>query len=176
MFIERLTSTHLDFETLTQKYYFYLKEDLYYWQRQLFPICNCSFGIWLNFDAVLRYSRATMCVIAVFVPPLRPPLRKLRENSRETVSISTICNKYCRNIGVLWTFMSISCYSLPYARQASTTFYHLRNISRIKKYISRHTPRKQLCMLLLLPDWTSVFHFCREYRNKLSRYFSMFKM
>ena len=26
------------------------KEDLYYWQ--LFPICNCSFGIWLNFDAV----------------------------------------------------------------------------------------------------------------------------
>ena len=69
-------------------------------------------------------------------------LRKLRENSRETVSVSTICNKYCRNIGVLWTFMSISCYSLPYARQASTTFYHLRNISRIKKYISRHTLRK----------------------------------
>ena len=39
-----------------------------------FPlICNCGFGIWLIFDAVLRYSRATMCGIAVFVPPLRPP-------------------------------------------------------------------------------------------------------
>ena len=47
--------------------------DFYYLQRQLFPICNCGFGIWLNFDAVLRYSRATMCGIAVFVPPLRPP-------------------------------------------------------------------------------------------------------
>ena len=38
-----------------------------------FPIGNCGFGIWLNCDAVLRYSRATMCGIAVFVPPLRPP-------------------------------------------------------------------------------------------------------
>ena len=27
MFIARLTSTHLDLETLTQKYYFYLKGD-----------------------------------------------------------------------------------------------------------------------------------------------------
>ena len=40
-----------------------------------FPlICNCGFGIWLIFDAVLRYSRATMYGIAVSVPPLRPPL------------------------------------------------------------------------------------------------------
>ena len=98
----------------------------------------------------------------------------------------------------------IFCYSLPYARQASiaTTFCHLRNISRMKKYISRHIAcvqtspisfvargtkeigdvctqaiairRKYLCMLSLLPDWTSVFHVCMDYRNKLSRYFSMF--
>ena len=46
-----------------------------YWQCQLFPICNCGFGIWVNCDAVLQYSRATMCGIAVFVPPLRPPLK-----------------------------------------------------------------------------------------------------
>ena len=34
---------------------------------------NCGFGIWVNCDAALRYSRATMCGIAVFVPPLHPP-------------------------------------------------------------------------------------------------------
>ena len=39
-----------------------------------FPIGNCGFGIWLNCDAVLRYFCATMCGIAVFVAPLRPPL------------------------------------------------------------------------------------------------------
>ena len=46
------------------------------WQRQLFSISNCGFGIWVNCDAVLKYSRATMCSIAVFPPPpplLRPP-------------------------------------------------------------------------------------------------------
>ena len=38
-----------------------------------FTIFNRGFGIWQNFDAVLRYSRATMCGIAVFLPPLCPP-------------------------------------------------------------------------------------------------------
>ena len=51
------------------------KEDLWHRQCQLFPICNCGFGIWVNCDAVLQYSRATMCGIMVFVPPLRPPLK-----------------------------------------------------------------------------------------------------
>ena len=68
MFIARLTSKHWHKSIIS-----IWKEDLKYWQRQLFPICNCGFGIWLNFDAVLRYSRATMCGIAVFAPPLRPP-------------------------------------------------------------------------------------------------------
>ena len=40
-----------------------------------FLFCNCGFGIWVNCDAVLRYSCATMCGIAVFVPPLRPRLK-----------------------------------------------------------------------------------------------------
>ena len=40
---------------------------------KFFPFFKCGFGIWLNLDAVLRDSRATMCGIAVFVPPLRPP-------------------------------------------------------------------------------------------------------
>ena len=42
-------------------------------KNKLFPICNCGFGIWLNFDAVLRDSRDTLCGFAVFVAPLRPP-------------------------------------------------------------------------------------------------------
>ena len=38
----------------------------------------------------------------------RANVRNLRENSRETVSVSTICDEYCRNIGVLCdTFMSM---------------------------------------------------------------------
>ena len=73
MFIALLTSTHLDLETLTQKYYFYLKGGFVVLTTSTFTICNRGFGIWLNFDAVLRYSRATMCGIAVFVPPLRSP-------------------------------------------------------------------------------------------------------
>ena len=73
MFIARLTSTHLDLKHWHRSIISIWKEDLYYWQHQLFPICNCGFGIWLNFDAVLRYSRATMCGMVVFVPPLRPP-------------------------------------------------------------------------------------------------------
>ena len=51
-----------------------------------FLICNCAFGIWLNFDAVLRYSRATMCGIAVFVPPLRPPLSRFSVRKSNSVT------------------------------------------------------------------------------------------
>ena len=41
-----------------------------------FTICNCGFGIWVNFDAVLRFSFSTTCGIAVFGALTRPPLNK----------------------------------------------------------------------------------------------------
>ena len=57
-----------------------------------FPIFNCGFGISLNFDAVLRDSRATMCGIVVFVPPLRPPPVKLGRTPDDA---------YIKNINVI---------------------------------------------------------------------------
>ena len=66
MFIVCLTSTHLLWKH-------YSKGGFWSWERHLLPICNCGFDIWVNFDALLRFSLSTTCGIAVFVPPLRPP-------------------------------------------------------------------------------------------------------
>ena len=79
-----------------------------------------------------------------------------------------------RNIGLLYdTVMSME---HPVTAVCKAGFFHLRNISRIRKYISVAIQQKYLCTLSLLPDWTSVIHFCMDCRNKLPSAFSMFKM
>ena len=51
--------------------------------------------------------------------------KKLRENSRETVSVSTIFDEYRRNIGVLCdTFMSIK-YLVTVSRMQGRLLSHL---------------------------------------------------
>ena len=110
------------------------KEDLYYWQRQLFPICNSGFGIWINFDAVLRYSRTTMCGIAVFIPPLRRPPHCLR-----------------------WHYERVSLTSSNWRKPFFTQFEYMlnRNIDQdlvnrlfITNSLTRFLRARQLCYLL----------------------------
>ena len=55
----------------------------------------------------------------------RVNVRNLRENSRETVSVSTICDEYCSNIGVLCdTFMSMK-YLVTVSRMQGRPLSHL---------------------------------------------------
>ena len=42
--------------------------------------------------------------------------------------------------------------------------YHLRNISRIRRYISRHTA--EILMLLLSPVWIFVTHYFQDGKGK----------
>ena len=81
---------------------------------------------------------------------------------RRVISKSSVAG----NIGVLYdTFIPME-HHVTAVRKAG--FYHLRDGSRIRKYIIRS---KYLCMLSFLRDWTSVIY----YRNRLSRDVSMFK-
>ena len=89
----------------------------------------------------------------------RVNVRNLWENSRETVSVSTVCDEHCRNIGVLCdTFMSMKYLIVTVSRMQGRPVSHLRNISRIKKYIRRHaliTSRLDFCISLFLIRFNS---------------------
>lgn len=59
----------------------------------MFHICNCGFGILVNFDAVLRFLYAFLCSFAVFRQPLHPPLvdkaAKILSHPQESNCLST---------------------------------------------------------------------------------------